>query len=95
MYKNLGYVIYRTVLEYYAGDPDEDAYGKKNILFSFVVTYKYIKILLKILIYIKTLISAILTTRLPFSDMRKACSRDVSKKSEVPLNYPVRSEEVD
>lgn len=28
MYKNLGYVIYRTVLEYYSGDPDEDGYGK-------------------------------------------------------------------
>jgi hypothetical protein len=28
MYKRLGYVVYRTVLEYYSGDPDEDAYGK-------------------------------------------------------------------
>lgn len=28
MYQNLGYIVYRTVLEYYAGDPDEDAYGK-------------------------------------------------------------------
>lgn len=28
MYGNLGYIVYRTVLEYYAGDPDEDAYGK-------------------------------------------------------------------
>jgi len=27
MYKNLGYIIYRTVLEYYSGSPDEDAYG--------------------------------------------------------------------
>ncbi|KAI8432112.1 hypothetical protein MSG28_004611 [Choristoneura fumiferana] len=26
MYKNLGYIVYRTVLEYYSGDPDEDAY---------------------------------------------------------------------
>ena len=30
MYKQLGYVIYRRVLEYYSGDPDEDAYGKKQ-----------------------------------------------------------------
>ena len=29
MYKQLGYVIYRRVLEYYSGDPDEDAYGEK------------------------------------------------------------------
>lgn len=27
MYKNLGYIIYRTILEYYSGDQDEDAYG--------------------------------------------------------------------
>lgn len=28
MYQNLGYIVYRTVLEYYAGDVDEDAYGE-------------------------------------------------------------------
>ena len=28
MYKQLGYHIYRTVLGYYTGDPDEDAYGE-------------------------------------------------------------------
>lgn len=28
MYKNLGYIVYRTILEYYSGDQDEDAYGK-------------------------------------------------------------------
>lgn len=27
MYKNLGYIIYRTILDYYSGDQDEDAYG--------------------------------------------------------------------
>lgn len=31
MYKNLGYIIYRTVLEYYSGNPDEDAYGMSLI----------------------------------------------------------------
>ncbi|XP_075232838.1 N-alpha-acetyltransferase 20-like isoform X1 [Lycorma delicatula] len=54
MYKALGYVVYRTVLEYYSGDPDEDAY-----------------------------------------DMRKALTRDVEKKSIVPLDHPVRPDEVD
>ena len=29
MYRQLGYVVYRTVLEYYSGNPDEDAYGNK------------------------------------------------------------------
>lgn len=30
MYKNLGYIVYRTVIDYYAGydNADEDAYGK-------------------------------------------------------------------
>lgn len=32
MYKNLGYIIYRTVLEYYSGSPDEDAYGMLQVL---------------------------------------------------------------
>ncbi|KAK9505328.1 hypothetical protein O3M35_009411 [Rhynocoris fuscipes] len=54
MYKKLGYVVYRTVLDYYSGDPDEDAY-----------------------------------------DMRKALSLDVDKKSMIPLDHPVRPEEVD
>lgn len=30
-----------------------------------------------------------------FPDMRKACSRDVNKKSVVPLTHPVRPEDVD
>lgn len=54
MYQQLGYIVYRTVLEYYNGDPDEDAF-----------------------------------------DMRKALSRDVKKKSVIPLTHPVRTEEVD
>lgn len=30
MYKNLGYIVYRTVIDYYAGpgDVDEDAFGE-------------------------------------------------------------------
>ncbi|XP_048579497.1 N-alpha-acetyltransferase 20 isoform X2 [Nematostella vectensis] len=32
MYKQLGYVVYRTVLEYYSGDPDEDAYDMRKAL---------------------------------------------------------------
>lgn len=54
MYKTLGYIVYRTVLEYYSGDPDENAF-----------------------------------------DMRKALSRDVKKKSMIPLTHPVRPDEVD
>ncbi|XP_014205231.1 N-alpha-acetyltransferase 20 isoform X1 [Copidosoma floridanum] len=54
MYQQLGYIVYRTVLEYYSGDPDEDAY-----------------------------------------DMRKALSKDVKRKSVIPLEHPVRPEDVD
>lgn len=32
MYTNLGYIVYRTILDYYSGDNEEDAYGKKNPL---------------------------------------------------------------
>ncbi|XP_023306209.1 N-alpha-acetyltransferase 20 [Lucilia cuprina] len=32
MYKNLGYIIYRTILDYYSGDQDEDAYDMRKAL---------------------------------------------------------------
>lgn len=36
MYKNLGYIVYRTVIDYYAGpgDVDEDAYGEYTDKFN-------------------------------------------------------------
>jgi len=54
MYNRLGYSLYRTVLEYYSGEKDEDAY-----------------------------------------DMRKALSRDIEKRSVVPLPHPVRPEDLE
>jgi len=54
MYKRLGYSVYRRVLEYYSGDPDEDAF-----------------------------------------DMRKALPRDKHKKSIIPLQHPVRPEDLE
>ncbi|KAH8235906.1 hypothetical protein KR032_010606 [Drosophila birchii] len=32
MYTNLGYIIYRTILEYYSGDQDEDAYDMRKAM---------------------------------------------------------------
>ncbi len=32
MYKNLGYTVYRTVLQYYSGEQDEDAYDMRKAL---------------------------------------------------------------
>ncbi|XP_031562454.1 N-alpha-acetyltransferase 20-like [Actinia tenebrosa] len=32
MYKKLGYIVYRTVLDYYSGDPDENAYDMRKAL---------------------------------------------------------------
>jgi len=54
MYESLGYIVYRVVLDYYSGYPDEDAY-----------------------------------------DMRKAMSRDVERKSVIPLTQPVRPEDLE
>lgn len=28
MYTNLGYIVYRTIIDYYSGDNEEDAYGE-------------------------------------------------------------------
>ena len=32
MYRNLGYTVYRTVLQYYSGEVDEDAYDMRKAL---------------------------------------------------------------
>lgn len=32
MYHRLGYTVYRRVLEYYCGDPDEDAFDMRKAL---------------------------------------------------------------
>lgn len=32
MYESLGYIVYRTVLDYYSGDPDEDAYDMRKAM---------------------------------------------------------------
>lgn len=43
MYQQLGYIVYRTVLEYYNGDPDEDAYGTSVSIFKleFEIIYTF------------------------------------------------------
>lgn len=79
MYQQLGYIVYRTVLEYYTGNPDEDAFGIR-IIVTFInnclnINWIFCSFLL--------------------SDMRKALSRDVKKKSVIPLTHPVRPEEID
>uniref|UniRef100_A0A914DWX2 N-alpha-acetyltransferase 20 n=1 Tax=Acrobeloides nanus TaxID=290746 RepID=A0A914DWX2_9BILA len=54
MYENLGYSVYRRIIDYYSGENDEDAF-----------------------------------------DMRKALSRDVEKKSVIPLKHPVSCSELE
>lgn len=41
MYQRLGYSVYRRVLEYYSGDPDEDAFGKFTISTTTARTIKF------------------------------------------------------
>lgn len=79
MYQQLGYIVYRTVLEYYNGNPDEDAFGM--ICTVFVCNMLLVK---------NNSISYASVV-----DMRKALSRDVKKKSMIPLTHPVTPEEVD
>lgn len=84
MYKTFGYSVYRQVLNYYSGDPPEDAYGnlllkdkltltKKRTIFLFLLTFHFFFLL----------------------DMRKALPRDVYKKSIIPLPHPVKVDEVE
>lgn len=78
MYQAMGYIVYRTVLEYYSGNPDEDAYG----------TWYFVSRDLQHL-ECYSLFACF------FLDMRKALSRDVDKESIIPLDHPVRPEEVE
>lgn len=82
MYQNLGYIVYRTVIDYYAGpgDVDEDAYGEYLIKNQ------------------KNLLWCIFERKMclfPILDMRKAMPRDVDKKSMIPLKHPVHCDEVE
>lgn len=77
MYNSLGYIVYRTVLDYYSGDPDEDAYGKPRLGKIKIFFARFTLVFFLIL------------------DMRKALSRDVHKKSVVPLKHPVRPEDIE
>lgn len=43
MYQNLGYIIYRTILDYYAGDHDEDAYGMFKRVWKLLTYVNYFK----------------------------------------------------
>lgn len=43
MYTQLGYIVYRTVLEYYSGDTEEDAYGTQvlsNLPIGNLITFR-------------------------------------------------------
>lgn len=82
MYKNLGYIVYRTVIDYYAGpgDVDEDAYGmNKAKMFNF---------------WLILIVGGVIHS-FEIVDMRKAMPRDVDKKSMIPLKHPVHCDEVE
>lgn len=79
MYKNLGYIIYRTIIDYYSGEKEEDAYGNICINLS-VYCWKLFSLFVLSLFLL---------------DMRKALSRDVEKKSVIPYTQPVRPEDID
>lgn len=97
MYKQLGYSVYRTVIEYYSasnGEPDEDAYGKFwcICLVEFLIHSPNTTAVTDIhLVWVDN--EHILY--LIFADMRKALSRDTEKKSIIPLPHPVRPEDIE
>jgi N-terminal acetyltransferase B complex catalytic subunit len=89
MYKNLGYIVYRTVLNYYSGNPDEDAYGKlhapNNEVNQLCSVCRSLSVSLHLMV-VYCIVSL---------DMRKALSADVNKKSVIPLDHPVHPEDLE
>jgi N-terminal acetyltransferase B complex catalytic subunit len=79
----LGYVIYRRVLRYYSGE--EDGLGEYSVF-----GLSILKSLPLSLCCFSHLQCCVL-----FSDMRKALSRDVGKKSIIPLKRPVTPDELE
>ncbi|KAJ0758498.1 putative transferase [Helianthus annuus] len=79
----LDYVIYRRVLRYYSGE--EDGLGKGHLEPACCV----------LLINYWAQQNAYCTIYLEISDMRKALSRDVEKKSIIPLKRPVTPDELE
>ncbi|VDK83882.1 unnamed protein product [Dibothriocephalus latus] len=94
VYKKMGYVIYRRVLNYYSGkDDDEDAFGMpfrfSNVHISINLCDLPVELIYMYRIY---LIHIQFCNNL---DMRKALSRDVERKSVVPLKRPVKPEDLE
>jgi N-terminal acetyltransferase B complex catalytic subunit len=89
MYRQLGYIVYRRIIDYYSsgsGGADgpkggEGASRGKDEEDAFG-KQRYL-----------TPITALIP--LPIADMRKALSRDVEKKSVVPLKQPVSASEIE
>lgn len=77
----LGYVIYRRVLRYYSGE--EDGLGKWILMPNQNVVCVFFCYTYRPFICCL------------FSDMRKALSRDVEKKSIIPLKRPVTPDELE
>lgn len=96
MYTNLGYIVYRTVLEYYSGDPDEDAFGEFVLPFLFKYSTTDNATTVDLPTHQLDPKSTIPFNFLLFlSDMRKSMSRDEYKSSMIPLQHPVRCEDVE
>lgn len=78
----LGYVIYRRVLRYYSGE--EDGLGESACSIPKISTLLFV-----------AFTASHLPSILLFPDMRKALSRDVEKKSVIPLKRPVTPDELE
>lgn len=76
-------MIYRRVLRYYSGEED----GLGVLIYSCPWSFLLTKLMLLFTFY--HFVAAL------FSDMRKALSRDVEKKSIIPLKRPITPDELE
>ncbi|CAN0830478.1 N-terminal acetyltransferase B complex catalytic subunit NAA20 [Linum grandiflorum] len=83
MYEKLGYVIYRRVLRYYSGE--EDGLGNAMPFNTMLLMHPPIQLA----------VDSYTNHGGDVSDMRKALSRDVEKKSIIPLKRPITPDELE
>lgn len=92
LYTKLGYVIYRTVINYYSGENEEDAYGEEWWTPWPVCLLASGGIASNLTFHLP---AAAPFPLFPFPDMRKAMSRDAAKESMIPLDKPIHPRDLE
>jgi N-terminal acetyltransferase B complex catalytic subunit len=87
MYEKFGYSTYRRVLEYYSGELPEDALDMRKALPRYVAQNLAFAVLRGLLCFREAKLARILHGHIRY--------RDASKSSVVPLDHPVRPEDLE